>query len=216
MSYKILIVEDHPLMQQGIQMTLEAEMDFEISNMVATAEEAIEVVKNEEPDLAVIDISLPGMNGIELLKHFRIHHPDILMLVISRYDEELFAERAIRAGARGYIMKMQAGEQIVTAVRKILNGGIFLSDNMSSKMLMGMASAREQNELSPYERLSDRELDVFRMIGRGKATKEIAEKLFVSTKTVDSYKARIKEKLNIGSSSNLLQEAVQWVKEKEM
>ncbi len=215
MSIKILIVEDHPLMQKGIQMTLESEMDFEVIDMVSSAEEAMKSVGKVKPDLAIIDISLPDMSGIELIKFFRTHEPDLRMLVVSRHDEELFAERSIRAGARGYIMKMQAGEQIVSAVRKIMNGGIFLSDSMSNKMLMGMASGAENQVMSPYERLSDRELEVFRMTGRGLTTKEISEKLRVSSKTVDSYKARIREKLNIDNSSNLLKEAVQWVREKE-
>ncbi|MEX0681184.1 MAG: response regulator transcription factor [Balneolales bacterium] len=217
MGTKIIIVEDHPLMQKGIEMTLDAEMDFEVVGAAVSAEQALEFVSKVNPDLAIIDISLPGMNGIELIKHFRTHDPDLLMLVVSRHDEELFAERAIRAGARGYIMKMQAGEQLVEAVRKILKGGFFLSDKMSNKILMEMVSGGPgRKAASPYERLSDRELEVFRMIGQGKATRDIARRLHVSSKTIDSYKARIKEKLNIGNSSNLLQEAVQWVKEREM
>lgn len=215
MSVKIVIVEDHPLMQKGIQLTLEAELDFEITGLAGTADQAMHLVGDTNPDVAIIDISLPDMNGIELIKYFRAQVPELKILVVSRHDEELFAERAIRAGARGYIMKMQAGEQIVSAVRKIINGGIFLSDDMSNKMLMGMAGGTKKPEGSPYSRLSDRELEVFRMIGRGNATREIADHLHVSSKTVDSYKARIKEKLQITKSADLLKSAVQWVKEKE-
>ena len=210
---KIIIVEDHPLMQKGMAMTLEAEHDFEISGTFASAEDAIAFVRNETPDLAIIDISLPGLSGLELIKHFRSSNAKLRMLVVSRHDEELYAERVIRAGAHGYIMKVHAGEQIVAAVRKIVNGGVYLSDTMSSKLLMGMSYRSDKPNISPHERLSDRELEVFRMIGKGKATREIAERMHISAKTVDSYKARIKEKLHITNSSALLQQAVQWGKE---
>lgn len=217
MGYNIVLVEDHPLMQKGMEMTLQSEPDFEVTGMVSTAEEAFDLVENKKPDIAVIDISLPGMNGIELIRHLRTTHPDLRILVVSRHDEELFAERAVRAGAQGYIMKMHAGEQIVDAVRRIANGGLYLSDAVSQKLLMRISAGTDnKKEGSPFQRLSDRELEVFRLIGRGKPTREIASQMHISSKTVDTYKSRIREKLNITDSSTLFQQAMQFVKEKEL
>ncbi len=216
MGLNIIIVEDHPLMQKGMEMTLQAEPGFEVVGMATTGEEALELMERTKPDLAIVDISLPGMNGLELIRILRSRSEEIRILVVSRHDEELFAERAIRAGAQGYIMKMNAGEQIVDAVRKIKNGGMYLSETISNKMLMGLSSGINSKERSPYQLLSDRELDVFRMIGQGITTREIARRMHISSKTVDTYKARIREKLNITNSSELLQQAVQWVKEKEL
>lgn len=216
MAIKIIIVEDHPLMQKGMEMTLNAEMDMEVIGMAATGEEALALVDKAGPDLAVVDISLPGMSGLELIKQLRSRHDDLLILVVSRHEEELFAERAVRAGAQGYIMKIDAGEQVADAVRKIANGGIYLSEKISSRLLLNLTGGSDAREKSPYELLSDRELAVFRMIGQGRPTKEIASRMHISSKTVDTYKSRIREKLNIPDGGRLLKEAVQWVKEKDL
>ncbi len=215
MALRILIVEDHPLMQKGMEMTLKAESDMEVAGMASTGEEALEVAEKVRPDLAVVDISLPGMNGLELIKLLRATFDDLRILVVSRHEEELFAERAVRAGAQGYIMKIDAGDQVVDAVRKIASGGVYLSEKISSKLLLNLAWGGEQKEKSPYEVLSDRELTVFRMIGQGRHTREIAERMHISTKTVDTYKARIREKLDITDGAQLLRQAVQWFREKE-
>ncbi len=143
--------------------------------------------------MAIVDVSLPGMSGLELTKHILALKPDMLILVVSRHDEALYAERAIRAGARGYIMKMVAGEEILKAVRRVLNGGIYVSDEINDRLLVGMASGHKQLNQSPLEVLSDRELEVFELTGRGMGTREIAERLYLSVKTVESYRAQDKE-----------------------
>ena len=208
---KVIVVDDHPLMRKGIALTLSSEMDIEVVAQAASAEEALDMLKKLKPDAAVVDISLPGMNGIDLIKHLQSFRPEIKTLVVSRHDEEIYAERAIRAGAKGYLMKLEAGDIIVKALRRIMGGGIFISDEINHRLLMNMASGKAGNSQSPLETLSDRELEVFNLIGKGKATREIAEKLFVSIKTVETYRSRIKEKLNMSSASELMQQAVQWV-----
>jgi DNA-binding NarL/FixJ family response regulator len=207
----ILLVDDHPLMRKGLAMTLDAEADLHIMAQVESAEEAIDAVNQQLPDIAIVDISLPGMSGIELIKHLLALHPELPILVVSRHDETLYAERAIRAGARGYIMKLEAGDVIVKAVRRVLKGGIYVSDEINERLLMGMMSGRQSVAESPLEVLSDRELEVFELTGRGLGTREIAERLHLSVKTVESYRARIKAKLNLNTATELVQHAVQWV-----
>ncbi|MDG5767535.1 response regulator transcription factor [Balneolales bacterium ANBcel1] len=213
MTFKIIIVEDHPLMQKGMEMTLQAEADFEVVGIASSAEEAIGMVEEKRPDLAIIDISLPGMSGLELIRNLRSQFTGLKALVVSRHEEELFAERAIRAGAQGYMMKMHAGDQVVEAVRRIADGGLYLSEKISNRLLMGLSLGHDASSASPSDALSDRELQVFRLIGEGKSTRTIAERMHISTKTVDTYKTRIREKLHINDRSTLLQQAVQWVKE---
>jgi len=152
------------------------------------------------------------MSGMELVKHLQARMPDVRTLVVSRHDESLYAERAIRAGARGYIMKLEAGDVIVKAVRHVMSGGIYVSDEINERLLLSMASGgRERITQSPLEVLSDRELEVFELTGRGIGTRDIAERLHLSVKTVESYRARIKKKLNLDSATELMQHAVQWV-----
>lgn len=208
---KILLVDDHPLMRKGVAMTLEEEMDFTVVAQASDAESALPMFQETSPDVAIIDISLPGMNGIELLKQVRAMYPKIICLIVSRHEEELYAERAIRAGARGYLMKVEAGERIVQAVRQVLNGGLYLSSDINQKILMNLATGGNASGQSPLELLSDRELEVFELIGNGVPTKDIADKMHVSVKTVESYRSRIKQKLNIESASELMQRAVQWL-----
>jgi len=207
---RIYIVDDHPLMRKGMAMTLQANVEFEVCGQSETAEQALTEIPKLKPDVAVIDISLPGMNGIELIKHLLSQMESLKILVVSRHDEELYAERAIRAGAKGYLMKLEAGDVIVSAVRQILNGGIYLSDKIGSQLIMKIASGQSTGD-NPLELLSDRELEVFELTGKGESTKEIAERLHVSVKTVDTYRARIKEKMDLKSANELLRRAVQWV-----
>jgi DNA-binding NarL/FixJ family response regulator len=209
--HRLLIVDDHPLMRKGLALTLSAESDIDVVGQAADAEEALSVMDKLKPDLVLIDISLPGMSGIELLKHLLALNPDLLTLVVSRHDEALYAERAVRAGAKGYVMKLEAGNEIVQAVRHVLRGGIYMSDELKDRLLFGAAVGRKAPMQSPLEVLSDRELEVFEMTGRGLPTREIAERLHLSVKTVESYRARIKQKLNIETGTELLQQAVQWV-----
>lgn len=208
---KILIVDDHPLMRKGLAMTLNAEPDLNVCGQVADAEEALSALEELKPDLAIVDISLPGMSGLELIKHMHALRPDLRTLVVSRHDEALYAERAIRAGARGYVMKLEASDMIVKAVRRVLNGGIYVSEEINERLLLGLAAGRQELAQSPLEVLSDRELEVFELTGRGLGTREIAERLHLSVKTVESYRARIKDKLNLKTAAELMQHAVQWV-----
>jgi len=207
----IFIVDDHPLMRKGMAMTLQSELEFDVVGQSETAEEALQQIPGLNPDVAVIDISLPGMNGIELIKNLVSHKPDLKILVVSRHDEELYAERAIRAGAKGYLMKLEAGDALVSAVRQILKGQLFLSPEIGNQMIMKMAGNKGTQSSDPLELLSDRELEVFELTGRGESTKEIAEKLHVSIKTVESYRARIKDKMDLKSANDLLRRAVQWI-----
>ncbi|REL33206.1 DNA-binding response regulator [Rhodohalobacter sp. SW132] len=207
---KIYIVDDHPLMRKGMAMTLENSVEFEVCGQSESAEEALGEIPRLKPDGCVIDISLPGMNGIELVKNLLAQMPDLKILMVSRHDEELYAERAIRAGAKGYLMKLEAGEVLVSAVRQVMNGSIYLSDKIGSQLIMKIASGQSAGE-NPLELLSDRELEVFELTGKGESTKEIARRLHVSVKTVDTYRARIKEKMHLKTANELMRKAVQWV-----
>lgn len=208
----IIIVDDHPLMRKGLALALDAEAEFNVSGQMSSAEEALEDIDRLDPELAIVDISLPGMSGMELVKHLQARKPDIKILVVSRHDETLYAERAIRAGARGYVMKLEAGEVIVKAVRQVMRGSIYVSDEINERLLMSMATGgRERITQSPLEVLSDRELEVFELTGHGESTRDIAERLHLSVKTVESYRARIKKKLNLESATELMKHAVQWV-----
>lgn len=208
----IVLVDDHPLLRKGLARTIETEADLNVIAQVDTAEAALEEIENVNPDLAIVDISLPGMSGMELIKHLQSRAPDVEILVVSRHDETLYAERCIRAGARGYVMKQEASDDIVTAIRKVLNGRIFVSEDINERLLQSMAEGgRERVMQSPLEVLSDRELEVFELTGKGGSTREIAEQLHLSVKTIESYRARIKNKLNFDSANELMKHAVQWV-----
>ncbi len=208
---KIMLVDDHPLMQKGLSVTLNAEDDLEVAWVADSAEEALGSLHDHKPDLLITDISLPGMSGLELVKNVGAMYPDVKTLVVSRHDESLYAERAIRAGARGYIMKMEAGDVIVKAARRVLGGGIFVSEDINERLLLSMAAGKSFASNSPFDLLSDRELEVFELTGKGQTTRDIAERLHLSVKTVESYRARIKDKLQLHSAAELVQHAVQWV-----
>jgi DNA-binding NarL/FixJ family response regulator len=208
----VVLIDDHPLMRKGLARTIESEVDLNVADQMSSAEEALEKIEDLDPALAVVDISLPGMSGMELIKHLQSRMPDLKLLVVSRHDETLYAERCIRAGAKGYVMKQEAGDVIVQAIRKVLNGRIFVSEEINERLLQSMAEGgRERIMQSPLEVLSDRELEVFELTGKGSSTREIAERLHLSVKTVESYRARIKDKLNLDSGNELMKHAVQWV-----
>ena len=208
---RILLGGDHPLLRQGIAMTIEAEPDLRVVGQAGDAEEAVAMFDDVAPDLVITDISLPGMNGLELLKNLLTLHPDLPVLVVSRHDEELYAERAVRAGARGYVSKLAAGDDIVRAIRRVLRGGIHLSEDLKDRMLFGAAAGVKDGMQTPLEVLSDRELEVFEMTGRGIPTRDISERLHLSVKTVESYRSRIKTKLGLANGTELMKHAVAWV-----
>ena len=208
---RIVVVDDHPLMRKGLVLSLEAESDITVCGQASNAEDALGLVETQNPDLVIVDISLPGMSGLELIKQVHAIRPGMKTLVVSRHDESLYAERAIRAGAKGYVMKLEAPDVMVKAVRRVMNGGIYVSDEINERLLLGMASGHEMLAQSPLEVLSDRELEVFELTGRGCGTRDISERLHLSVKTVESYRARIKTKLNLNSAAELMQHAVQWV-----
>lgn len=208
---QIYIVDDHPLMRKGLAMTLEKEVGFELCGQAESAEQALNEILDLKPDVAIIDISLPGMNGLELVKNLLHQDPNQKILIVSRHDEELYAERALRAGAKGYLMKLEAVDVLVQAINQILNGGIYLSNKIGNKLLMKLATGSNAKSANPLDQLSDRELEVFELTGNGLSTKEIGEKLHISVKTVESHRANIKDKLQIDSANELMRHAVRWV-----
>lgn len=209
MSAKVLIVDDHPVMREGLRALISREQDLTVCGEAETATQALDAVTNLKPDLVLADITLPGRSGIELIKDIRALQPAVLILVISIHDELLYAERVLRAGARGYIMKQESGPRMMQAIRQLLAGRIYLSDKISTRILESFAGKRPK--ASPIERLSDREFEVFQLIGRGKSTAQIAQELHLSTKTVEAHRARVKEKLDLRTMPELISFASRWV-----
>lgn len=211
MKRRIFVVDDHSVMRWGYIALINQEPDLEVCGEADTALEALEKIVDADADLAIVDISLEGMNGIELTKHLQARYPALPVLIVSMHDESLYGERALRAGAKGYIMKREARSRIIDAIRHLLRGAFYLSDAMSTKILLQYQGRKISEGASSIERLSDRELEVFELFGRGYSTREIAKALLISPKTVDSHRARIKTKLAVDNTTELLQHAVQWV-----
>ena len=207
---RILIVDDHPMMRQGLSLLIGLQPDLLACGESASAEHALGAIKGLKPDLVLADISLPGKNGLELIKDFQAVQPGLPVLVISMHDESLYAERVLRAGGRGYIMKQEGGEKLMQAIRRVLDGKIYVSEKMSALILESFAGGRAGSESSPMEKLSDREFEVFEHIGQGLKTRDIAEKLHLSVKTVDVHRANIKKKLGLASAPELIRFAVRW------
>jgi DNA-binding NarL/FixJ family response regulator len=208
---RVLIVDDHPLIRQGIRMLLERSEDLEVFGEAESAAAALEAMKTAQPDVATVDLSLRESCGLELIKDIRIRHPQVLVLVLSMKDEGFYAERALRIGARGYLSKEQGPEGIVAGIRKVLQGQICVSEMMASKVMSRIVEGGAQPGSPPVDRLSDRELTVLELIGKGLPSREIATSLHISPKTVDSHREHIKDKLSLGSATELLKYAVQWV-----
>jgi DNA-binding NarL/FixJ family response regulator len=208
---KVLLVDDHPILRQGLGRLINAEADLVVCGEAEDAAKAFDAVGALSPDVALIDISLKGSNGIELTKNIKARYPAVAVLVLSMHDESLYAERALRAGALGYIMKEEASEQVLVGIRRVLTGEIFLSERMKAKMLQQMASGRTKTVASPIELLTDRELEVFRLIGEGRSTRQIAVQLHLSVRTIEAYREYIKAKLSLKNSTELVQHAFHWV-----
>ena len=206
----VLVVDDHPLMRQGLALLINQQQDMQVCGEAEEAQAAMQAIAHLHPDIMILDISLTGPDGLELLKNIRTTNPDLPVLILSMHDEAIYAERALRARANGYIMKQEATEKVLVAVRRILNGEVYLSERMSNKMLQQYIGGAPSMIQSRIALLSDRELEVFRLIGEGRATREIAEELHLSVKTVETYQAHIKEKLVLRSGRELIQHAIQW------
>lgn len=209
---KILIVDDHPLVREGLATRLSRQADLQVCGQAATEDEALALVKETSPDLVLVDLTLKGGHGLELIKQVRSDQPQIKMLVVSGFDESLYAERALRAGALGYVNKQESNEKLLEAIRTVLAGKRFLSAAMAQRLVdqtLGVAKPSQ----NPIERLSDRELEVFRMIGDGMSTGAIADHLFISTRTIDTHRENIKRKLGLPNAGELNRAAVQWTLE---
>jgi DNA-binding NarL/FixJ family response regulator len=211
----VFVVDDHPIVRQGLALLINQEPDLAVCGAAEEMQSALAAINAVRPDILIVDISLNGPDGLELLKTIRITMPRLPVLILSMHDESLYAERALRAGANGYIMKQEATEKVLVALRRILSGEIYVSDRIANSMMRHYVRGANLSEHSSISELTDRELEVFRLIGEGHGTRQIAEALHLSVKTVESYQAHIKEKLSLRSARELVQHAVQWnVREK--
>ncbi len=208
---KVLIVDDHPLVREGLADLINKEKDIVVCGWAKDIPQTIKAIEKLNPDVVTVDISLENESGLDLMKDIKARFPDLPVLALSMHQESIFAERAIRAGAKGYITKQEATKKVITAIRKVLDGRLYLSETMKEKLVYSLIGNKDSDTgSSPIDRLTDRELEVFRLIGQGKATRQIAEQLCLSTKTIETYRSRIKEKLNLSSGSELLRCAFQW------
>ena len=207
----IIIIDDHPLFRKGVAQMLSAEPDLEIRAEAESSPAALEAIRRTPLDLAVVDIGLHGStNGIELTKSIKAEHPLLPVLVLSMHDETLYADRALRAGARGYLMKREALDSVISAVRTVLSGEIYVSPSMQKRMIAEHVGATGRSQ-TPIDKLTDRELEVLQLIGEGNEVREIAKKLHLSAKTVEAHRAHMKEKLNMTNAREVARFAVQWV-----
>ena len=208
---KVLIVDDHPMMRQGLIQMINNEPDLAVCGEAETAEQAITQIEKTKPHLVLVDITLGGRSGLELIKDIQAIDPNLPLLVLSMHDESLYAERVLRAGGRGYIMKQEGGKQIMLAIRQVLSGQIYVSPKMSASILEGFSGNRSGAGASPVQKLTDREFEIFQLIGEGRSTRHIARRLRLSVKTVEVHKQHIKEKLSLADAPSLARYAVRWV-----
>lgn len=210
-----MVVDDHPLFRSGLAGLLNQHPDLEVCGQADSAPLALDQMRKHRPDLAIIDVSLNGTNGIELVKLMRAEQPKLIILVLSMHDETLYALRALKAGARGYLMKGEAVEHVLHAVRQVLEGKLFVSRRFGEKLIFKAVNASEANSQSPVDSLSDRELEVLTMLGKGQSTKSVAQNLNLSIKTIETHRAHIKEKLGLSNSNEMTRFAVDWVTHQE-
>ncbi len=211
MRKKVLLVDDHPIVRHGLKQLIDQEDDLIVCDEAGDTHTAFEKVNSLKPDVVIVDIHLGGTNGIDLIKNIRAQVGNLPVLVISLHEESLFAERALKAGANGYIMKRELTDQIMFALRKVLKGEMYVSDSILSKILHKVSGSSLNASTSDMDILSDRELDVFRLIGQGYTTRQIADQLHLSIKTIETYRTRVKEKLNLQNTNELLMKAFEWV-----
>lgn len=210
---RILIVDDHPVVRHGLAQLLQQQSDLQIVGEASNAPEALKQIELVNPDLVIVDVSLAGGSGIELIKQIKARDPNIKMLVQSFHDESLYAERALHAGAMGYVNKQVATTKIIEAIRQVLRGEVYLSSPMANRMLRRVVGGQDELKRSSMDTLSDRELEVFDLIGKGMTTRDIAEKLHLSPKTIETHRENIKTKLKLRNSVELVRHAVQWAME---
>jgi len=207
---RILIVDDHPIVREGLITIINHEKDFEVCGEADEAREALKAISELEPDVVLVDITLKDSDGIELTKNLKSRYPTLPVIVLSIHDEFTYAERALRAGAQAYLMKEVVSQNIVAAIRTVLSGEIYVSNTMGKKMLRKLAAGKADVIGDPVDSLSDRELEIFRLIGQGYRPSKIAKSMHLSVKTVETYRGRIKEKLNLADADELLRFAIRW------
>jgi DNA-binding NarL/FixJ family response regulator len=207
---RIVIVDDHPLFRKGLQEMIHSDGNFAVCGEAGTAAEGMEVIRKLNPDLAIVDLSLPGANGIELIKNTRAEFPKLPILVLSMHDESLYALRALRAGAEGYVMKHEAMANVIHAIHEVFNGRPYLSPAMAAQVITRVAHGAD-DQADPVDKLSDRELEILELIGKGKEVRQIAKLLHLSPKTVETHRAHIKDKLDLKNSREVARFALQWL-----
>jgi DNA-binding NarL/FixJ family response regulator len=208
---QILIVDDHPMMREGLAQLINREKDLEVAGEAETAAGAVEKTVQLKPDLVIVDITLPGRGGLELIRDLHAVHPGALVLVVSMHEESLYAERVLRAGGRGYVMKQAGGKKLMEAIRTVLAGQIYVSANTSARILESLSRTGAEAPATGVESLSDREFEIFRLIGQGETTRDIAQKLNLSVKTVEVHRLNIKTKLKLTTANELIHFAVRWM-----
>src|SRR5438552_759906 len=213
---RVVSVDEHPLFRKGLEQLVHSNGAFAVCGEAGNAAEAMEVIRKLFPDLAIVDLSLPGANGIELIKNIRAEFPKLPILVLSMHDESLYAVRALRAGAAGYVMKHEAMANVIQAIHEVFSGRPYLSPTMAAQVITRAARGQPEGETDPTERLSDRELEILELIGKGNEVRQIAKLLHLSPKTVETHRAHIKEKLNLASAHQVGRFAVQWVSARGM
>ena len=212
---KVLIVDDHPLFRDRLAQLINHELDMEVIGEAESVSDAIQLIRSTLPDLAIVDITLKGSSGLELIRSIQALSIGLPILVLSMHEESLYAERALRAGATGYITKHQAADEVLLAIRRVLAGEVYLSEKMTSGFLKSLTATGSKSKPRPVDRLTDRELEVLDLIGRGHSARQIADTLQLGVATVDTYRARIKEKMNLRNATELQHFAIRWVRERE-
>jgi DNA-binding NarL/FixJ family response regulator len=207
---RIFLVDDHPLVREGLANLINEQNDLVVCGEAEDSAGAITGIGKTRPDVALVDISLKNESGLELVKNLETQFPLVALIVLSMHDEALYAERALRAGARGYVMKRESTRSVLASIRRVLEGGVYVSERVVNSMARRFSSSSKGAESSPVERLSDRELEIFRLLGQGRTTAQIAEDLHLSLKTVQAYCARAKEKFGVSSLGELLRAAIRW------
>lgn len=210
---RIFLVDDHPLVREWLAHLINQQADLTVCGEAESAPGALTSIASAQPDLSIVDITLKNSSGIELIKNLKELHPDLPVLVLSMHDESLYAERALRAGAMGYVMKQEPAKVVKSAIRKLLAGDMHLSERMASGVISKFIRGNDELPPSPLEKLSDRELEVFRMLGQGKGVRQIAEELGLTIPTINSFRNRIKEKLQLNSSTEVMLHAIHWSRE---